>query len=423
MSARILFLAPQPFYQERGTPIAVRMALEALTSQGRPSDLPISSITLVAYSEGEDIEIPGVTIDRVQAPRFLRGVGPGISWRKIGYDILMSFKVFGLLWRKRKAQFTVIHAIEESVFIAAIAKIIFGIPYIYDMDSSLSAQLTEQWRILRPLRPIFEIFEKFVIRNAVAVAPVCDSLKEIAERQGARITVMLRDVSLLAVDSEAPSVEQIRKELGVKENELVVTYVGNLEPYQGVHLLVESFARIATAFPGARLAIVGGREIHQSELQLLVDRLQLTGRVTFLGPRPVRFLRAYLKASDVLAAPRIRGNNTPMKIYSYLHSGRPMVATKLHTHTQVLDERISFLVEPTPQAFGDGLSALLSSAELRKRLGQAAEECAELNFTPKAFRIQLESLYRDVLSATSPATLSQSTIEGRVDSRASEKPL
>ena len=59
----------------------------------------------------------------------------------------------------------------------------------------------------------------------------------------------------------------------------------------------------------------------------------------FAGERPASEIPAYLLAADVLVSPRSRGTNTPLKIYQYLRSGKPIVATRLLTHTQVLERR------------------------------------------------------------------------------------
>ena len=59
----------------------------------------------------------------------------------------------------------------------------------------------------------------------------------------------------------------------------------------------------------------------------------------FAGERPAAEIPAYLLAADVLVSPRSRGTNTPLKIYQYLRSGKPIVATRLLTHTQVLERR------------------------------------------------------------------------------------
>ena len=66
----------------------------------------------------------------------------------------------------------------------------------------------------------------------------------------------------------------------------------------------------------------------------------------FTGYQPAREIPAFVEAADILASPRIAGTNTPLKIYSYLRAGKPIVATDLLTHTQVLDRETSLLVPP-----------------------------------------------------------------------------
>jgi len=57
----------------------------------------------------------------------------------------------------------------------------------------------------------------------------------------------------------------------------------------------------------------------------------------------------------VLVSPRIEGTNTPLKIYEQLASGKPLVATRIWSHTQVLTDDVCILVEPQPQALAAGI--------------------------------------------------------------------
>ena len=70
--------------------------------------------------------------------------------------------------------------------------------------------------------------------------------------------------------------------------------------------------------------------------------------MVFTGQQPAREIPAFVQACDILVSPRIRGTNTPLKIYSYLRSGKPIVATDLLTHTQVLSDGVARLVAPKP---------------------------------------------------------------------------
>ena len=396
---KILLLAPQPFYQERGTPIAVRLVLETLSAKLSPDETSPPHIDLLVYNEGEDIGIPGVRIVRIPTPRWLRGIRPGISLKKLLCDLVFLVSALSLLWRARKKQYAVIHAVEEAVFIAWLAKQLFGVPYVYDMDSSLSMQLTEKWWIFKPLLPVLNFFEGLAVRGSVAVAPVCDALQAIAERHGSPHTVMLRDVSLLP--SSRTDLQERSAVFGtaVSSSRPIVLYVGNLERYQGIDLLIESFALLREHPSDPQLIIIGGTPSSIESYRQKAHSLSCHESVIFLGPRPVAELKLFLEHADILVSPRIKGNNTPMKIYSYLHSGTPLVATNLPTHSQVLDGEISVLVPPSPQGFAEGMRSLLDNPHERMALGKRAQSRAEQLYTIPAFEAQLLSLYQRITTA------------------------
>jgi glycosyltransferase involved in cell wall biosynthesis len=81
-----------------------------------------------------------------------------------------------------------------------------------------------------------------------------------------------------------------------------------------------------------------------------------------------------------------------MKLYSYLHSGKALVATDLPTHTQVVDGTVALLAPPEPEAFAGALLRVILDDELRSRLGAAGHRFAEERFTYRAFRERLNGL-------------------------------
>ncbi len=112
---KILLLAPQPFFQNRGTPIAVRLMAETLGKMGH-------DVHLLAFNEGENVALDHVTIHRTPSLPFLHAIPPGFSLKKIGCDLLMAAKS---LWLTRKNHYDVVHAVEESVFIAMLVYFFF----------------------------------------------------------------------------------------------------------------------------------------------------------------------------------------------------------------------------------------------------------------------------------------------------------
>ncbi len=407
---KILFLAPQPFFQERGTPIAVRLAVKVLAA--RKDD----RVHLLTYHEGSNAQIPHTTHQRISAPSFLSHVGPGLSWKKLLLDVIFFFSVLKLLWNNRHDQFDLIHAVEESVFISLFLKPFFGVPYIYDMDSSLSLQMVEKLPFLSPLRGLFEFMERRAVKGSMAVVPVCDALAVIADRHGSQDTHILRDISLLDMEgdqsTELDLPSNLRQELSLKDDDVTALYIGNLESYQGIDLLLYSFAHIAQTVPHAHVIIIGGIEKHIASYAALAKSLGVTERVHFTGPRPVSHLNHYLMQADILLSPRTLGNNTPMKIYSYLHSGKPIVATKLPTHTQVLDVNVAQLADARKDAFGEALRELFESKQKREEIGARGRALAEQKYTFDVFQQRLNDLYDRVGEKVEPhhsEDLSQTT--------------
>jgi glycosyltransferase involved in cell wall biosynthesis len=113
-------------------------------------------------------------------------------------------------------------------------------------------------------------------------------------------------------------------------------------------------------------------------------------------------LAAYLANADILVSPRLKGRNTPMKIYSYLQSGKAILATNLETHTQILDERVAVLENPAPEAFSKGLRRLMKDQALRSKLGSSAKKMFEEKFSYDHFSKKLKALYNEVESDLQP---------------------
>ena len=109
-------------------------------------------------------------------------------------------------------------------------------------------------------------------------------------------------------------------------------------------------------------------------------------RIVFTGSRPEAEMPLYLAAADVLASPRALGCNTPLKLYSYLLAGKPIVATNRRVHTQILSAEEAVLAEATPEAFARGILSLLADPGRRAELGRRGRLLAETRFSAEACR-------------------------------------
>jgi glycosyltransferase involved in cell wall biosynthesis len=256
------------------------------------------------------------------------------------------------------------------------------------MHSSLPQQLTNfAFSRSRLIARAFFAIERFMIRRSRVVIVICPSLEETvrAIEPQAR-TVLIENAPGSADDAAtADDAAAVRRSFGLADATPLVLYTGTFEAYQGLDLLFEAMAIVHRARPDVRLILAGG---DVDQIGRATEKARLSGIASatiFAGERPASEIPAYLLAADVLVSPRARGTNTPLKIYQYLRSGRPIVATRLLTHTQVLNDHTAFLTGATPQQFADGIFAALTDRPRAERVGANARHLAETKYSYEAY--------------------------------------
>jgi glycosyltransferase involved in cell wall biosynthesis len=348
-------------------------------------------ITLLTFHEGEEVSYPNVTILRVPSLPGLSGIRPGFSFKKLICDGLMIFSLLGIMLRDRPQ---VVHAVEESVFMGRFTKLLFRVPYVYDMDSSIAHQLVEAKPYLRAAAGFFQWMEAGAIRHALAVVPVCQALADIAERHRQDHIMLLPDISLLS--GEPPISLHLRRDLGIDDDATCFMYIGNLEAYQGIDLLLESFAMTVRKAPSARLIVVGGAPAQVDAYRRKTEQLGIEESAHLIGPRPSSEMAGLFAEADVLVSPRCQGDNTPMKIYSYLDSDKAVLATDLPTHTQVLDEQVAALAPPETAPFSAAMTDLVRDRDRRARLAARAKRLVQERYSFDAFKRRVNEIYDEV---------------------------
>lgn len=382
---RILFIAPQPFYEDRGTPIAVRNLVETLGNLGHWVDL-------MTYNLGRDVALPNTRILRTPWTP-IRQVGAGFTWKKLPLDLLLQLRCENQFYARR---YDVVHAVEEGAYMAMLMKYFFyRVPYVFDMDSSIPDQLAGKGPLWHPMRPFFQLVEDLAVAGSLCVVTMCRALTESTRKRHPRKQVFqLEDPPVLpgGVRTREDALP-LRRKLGIADDESVVLYMGNFSSYQGVDLLLDAFARVASNHSRARLLLLGGTDRDVAAMKALAERLGIGARAIFAGHVPPDQTPPYFALADVLVSPRRTGTNTPMKIYTYMAAKRPIVATDLATHTQVLDERSAVLVAPAAEAMARGIEALLDDKTLGKRLAEAAAREVEQKYSLPAYRRKVEAMY------------------------------
>jgi glycosyltransferase involved in cell wall biosynthesis len=371
---RILMIAPEPFFQPRGTPFSEYYRARAFTELGHQVDM-------VTYSIGSDVSIPGLRIYRAARVPGVRSVRIGPSLAKIPLDVVLFFSAIRRLLTRR---YDLLDCHEEAGLMGVVLSRVFGLPTVYDMHSSLPEQLSNfRFSRSRLLRWLFDVGERWCIRGSDAVIVICPYLKDVVGRVDPDRPSFLIENSPLAESGEpagAAEVSNLRRSLGL-DNAKIILYTGTFEAYQGFELLMDAIQKVVQQEPQAHLLMVGGHPEQVRDAEQLARNKGLEGKVTFTGQRPPSEMTLYLSVGDILVSPRSRGTNTPLKIYSYLRAGKPIVATRLLTHTQVLNDDVAALTEPQPEAFAEAMVALIREPERARNLGQNARRLSEESYS------------------------------------------
>ncbi len=176
----------------------------------------------------------------------------------------------------------------------------------------------------------------------------------------------------------------VRQSLGLDNATPMVLYTGTFESYQGLDLLLASAAIVNRDDSQVRFVLAGGKPDQVEKARATAANAGARG-VIFTGELPSDVIPQYLDAADVLVSPRSTGTNTPLKIYQYLRSGRPIVATRLLTHTQVLNDDVAILTDPTPESFARGILSVVGDRTAARRIGSAAKQLADTRYTYDAY--------------------------------------
>ncbi len=383
---RILMVAPQPIFEPRGTPFSVVYRIRALCGAGH-------EVELLTYPYGRDVRIAGLRIIRVPKLPGVSGVGIGPSPAKLVLDIALAVWMTGLLMTRR---YDCIWSHEEAGLFCGVASRLFNVGHVYDMHSDLCQQIRNYAKFNRaPIVWAFGLLTRAMVGFCDVVLTICDDLVLTVRSIAPTKRVLLVENYCTEVDfldDEVPAVSELRQRHGVNGSP-VALYVGSLEPYQGIDVLLGAAERLVKCDTDVRMLIVGGSPQQVMELRRSLNDRGLDRMVEAVGSVPPAAVGSYVELADVLLTSRSMGTNVPLKLYSYMKSGRPIVATRIESHTQLLDDDTAILTDVTGDAFGAGIQRLLSDKELGIRLSKEAQSRASA-FTNQHFESQIEQALR-----------------------------
>jgi glycosyltransferase involved in cell wall biosynthesis len=379
-------IAPQPFYQDRGTPIAVCHVATALSQEGWHVDI-------LTYPAGEDIDLPNVHLFRFARWLPIRDIPIGLSLKKLALDLVMIVAI----WRKIRAEnYACVHAVEEAIYPALLFARTKRLPVIYDMQSSLVEQLALSWaRFFIPSKFAARC-ERMACEKAVLVVCSAGLAHSLISTDGsstrAREWTFPTDAMQSVVDS-SPLADQ---PLNLADTARLIIYTGNFAAYQGIDLLLSALPLVAAQCADAVFVLVGADSKSLRRLSARHAEEIRQGRLIVLARQSRARTLKLLQKADVAVSPRVSGTNLPLKVFDYLVAGLPVVATHIAA-PRPLEGKGLLLTEATPAGLAGGIVDLLKDRSLMERYGARARAVADTELGWPLFRTQVAAIYHDAL--------------------------
>lgn len=234
---------------------------------------------------------------------------------------------------------------------------------------------------LHAIPPRVRQFQVKLWQRAERIVTVTGGIRSILVRQGINRSdiIVAPDGVDTAMFERRTDNGQTRQELGLPPDQKIAMYTGSLYLYdwKGVDVLL---AAARTLPPGIVMVIVGGTppEVATLKKNIQSDNIIVTGR------QPYTQMPRYLQAADVLLLPNTANSahseryTSPLKLFEYMASGRPIVASDLPSLREVLNERNALLVPPgDPQSLARGIIQTVNDREGAERRAVQARADAE----------------------------------------------
>lgn len=321
------------------------------------------------------------TVGGTEDPFDYYGVGRSFSVTRIpASDLLGMTRLFGRLF----------YLLDLLSFIRALGRLTLPRDaVIYTRDPALLSPFFGSGRKLVlelheiPANPWFIPFAKRADRIVALTKALRDDLIELG---------LSEERIIVAGDAIDPrdfihpeSKEAARERLGLPHDARVALYVGRLDGWKGL----ETVYAAAPLLKSVVFAVIGGEEPALSTLK------DAHPSVRFLGARPYRELKDNMAAADVLILPNTGRNRTsarhtsPLKLFAYMTSGRPIVASDLLSVREALPENAAYYVVPdSAEALANGIrDALENPDESRAKADRAEAAVRAHSWDARAERI------------------------------------
>jgi len=387
-SLNIAMVAACPFPTSQGSQVLIRELSEALARRGH-------RLHIVTYHFGEPLECPGLIIHRIPALFRYNKFRSGPEIRKPILDLLLKRKLEQIV---RSEGIDIVHAHNYEAPLAALPVCRrHKIPLVYHSHNTMSDEFYTYFRLKIPqklARAAAHFMDRYIPRQAdfiIAINPKVAAFLAEMGTSAAKIKFVPPGIDYGVVPPPDPAV---REKYGWRDDRLIV-YVGNLDGYQRIDILLKALVQVLREHADARFVLLTGSDI--SGFTPEAERLAISERMTILHKPSFEQVKAVLAHAAVAVNSRISWSGFPIKLLNYMAAGLPVVAFR-GAATPVLEGRTGILVPAGDiGAFAEGISLLLRDQALAERLGLEARRLAQQQFDWRIIAGDIERIYYRLL--------------------------
>lgn len=382
-------LAPTPFFADRGCHVRIYEEARALMARGH-------KVRIVTYHLGRDMA--GIPTDRTLRVPWYTKLSAGPSWHKPYLDILLCGTA---LLAARRMRPDLIHAhLHEGAFFGVFLKKLLGIPLLFDCQGSLTMELADHGFVGEGslLYRFFALLEGWINNSADAIVtssgPGRDDLVTKWGVPAGKVTALMDGVDTTVFRPHDRT--EVRRRLGIAPDVPLAVYLGVLNRYQGIDLLLSAMVILKSQGSPVRFLIMGFPEegYRQKARDLGVD-----GMVTFTGRIDYGKAPLYLSAGDVAVSPKTSLTEANGKLFNYMACGLPTIAFDTPVNREILGDTGIYARYGDAGDLAAQIAALAGDTAGRDERARMSRDRAEREHSWQTRAGLLEAVYRGMKRA------------------------
>ena len=295
----------------------------------------------------------------------------------------------------------------HTVIIALIPRLLFNKKLVFEINGLANEEqrLKEESFINRILAACIQKAEKMATTfsdKIVSVTPqIAAYLTQYFHCQPEKVEVIGNGVNMKKFYPiyDETLFRSWKKRLGITQEDVVIAFVGNLAPWQGVNILIESALQLLVNNKNLKFLIVGEGSLRDF-LEKRVSDSKYEKKFIFTGMIQYEDIPALINIADICVAPFISKRNritgvSPIKVFEYMACGKPVISSRIEGLEFIEEEGAGRLIEPEDViGLQKALDDLAKAPQERMRMGQNGLQVARERFSWESKVVKIEEVLK-----------------------------